>query len=208
MRGRQTCPVCDSGRSEVLYRCAFTDPPLARFLIDYYGLEAGELDLLQGADYALLSCLRCGFVYQEWVPIGPFATRLYEEWDGRRQRLGYTRLRRNPSIEHRARLVEQVGSAINAKRADAEDVRVLDVGMGWGAWCQAAIGLGCDAYGLEVSPERLDHASSFGIKIQEWERLAAGEFHIINAKQVFEHLPEPADVPCAAFARRSGLGDC
>lgn len=64
---------------------------------------------------------------------------------------------------------------------------------GWGAWCQAAIVLGCDAYGLEVSPERLDRASSFGIKTPEWERLPAGEFHVINAEQVFEHLPEPAD---------------
>ncbi len=174
-------------------RCAFTDPRLARFLIDYYDLEAGELDLLQGTGYALLSCLCCGFVYQECVPTGAFATRLYEEWDARRRRLGYTRLRRNPSIDHRARLVEQIGSAVNAKRDDMGDMRVLDVGMGWGVWCQAAIGLGCSAYGLEVSLERLDYASSFGIKTQEWERLPAREFDLVNAEQVFEHLPEPAD---------------
>ncbi|MCX7591386.1 MAG: class I SAM-dependent methyltransferase [Kiritimatiellae bacterium] len=69
----------------------------------------------------------------------------------------------------------------------------LDFGMGWAEWALMARAFGCDAYGVEISEERIRHAEANGIKTFRPGGLPPGSFDIINANQVFEHVPDPLD---------------
>jgi SAM-dependent methyltransferase len=65
--------------------------------------------------------------------------------------------------------------------------------MGWGEWVLMAKALGCDAWGTELSKERIRHAQSNGIKVVSWQEIPRHDFDFINTEQVFEHIARPLE---------------
>lgn len=72
--------------------------------------------------------------------------------------------------------------------------RVLDYGMGWGYWCLMARAFGYDAYGTDLSEERMTFARGNGVNVLRPGELPEAFFDFINAEQCFEHLYEPLAV--------------
>ena len=77
--------------------------------------------------------------------------------------------------------------------------RLLDFGCGWGFFLGVAQERGWEAYGLEPMPGQAVHArAKFGAAVVAdvlcEDTFPAGTFDVVTAFQVFEHVPNPADV--------------
>lgn len=68
--------------------------------------------------------------------------------------------------------------------------------MAWagGLWARIARQLGCQSYGLDLSPSRMSYAREHGIAIVEDHDIKGRQFHFINTEQVMEHVAHPRDV--------------
>ncbi len=208
---RTDCPACGGVITRCLYECPYDQPPIADYVRDYYeAVGIVEMERLCGAEYRLLQCERCGLVYQQEVPDDALLERLYEHWiDPERAR---SRDRQRRDLGTYSMHAQEILQLLATLGRSPREVRVLDFGMGWGDWASMARSLGCETFGVEISRSRIEHAGKLGIPIVDPGRLADTRFDLINAEQVFEHLPEPLEhLNCfdhgalVAMGRRAGL---
>ncbi len=189
---RPSCPACGSPERTELIRASYTAPPISDYLVSFYSVQGGvEFDLLEGGDYALAECRGCGLLYQTEIPGPALSLKLYEEWiDPRKAFELYEAPRELPYF---LSLTGEIANLVRHLDAVPAELEMLDFGMGWGFWCRAAIGLGCRATGVELSPTRVEHAAALGVRALRVEDLPDRRFDVINADQVFEHIPEPLE---------------
>jgi SAM-dependent methyltransferase len=189
---RSSCPACGSQASTELVRTSYTAPPISDYLESFYSAQGGvEFELLAGNDYALAECRDCGLLYQAEIPGPGLGLKLYEGWiDPQKAFELYEASRR---LSYFLALTDEIANLIRHFNIAPAGLRMLDFGMGWGFWCRAAIGLGCQAYGVELSPTRVEYAARRGIQVLRWEEIPEHQFDVINADQVFEHIPEPLE---------------
>jgi SAM-dependent methyltransferase len=188
---RRGCPVCESRSLDELYRCPYTAPPLRDFLETKYA-QRGSVDfsLLEGADYVLQRCRDCTLVFQAQIPNEALADIVYERWTDPDRSLHH---KEKGAVRARGRYAMEIMAIIDFMGRNPESIRVLDFGMGWGHWVRMAQAFGCQAFGLELSEARIDHARRLGLEVLGPNELEGRSFDFINTEQVFEHLPEPRE---------------
>jgi SAM-dependent methyltransferase len=189
---RSSCPACQARDSVELYRASYTAPPISDYLVSFYSCQGGvEFELLEGNDYRLQECQGCGLMYQSEIPNPALSLKLYEEWINPQKAFEVYEAPRD--LAYFLTLTDEIANLIRHFNIAPAGLRVLDFGMGWGFWCRAAIGLGCQAHGVELSPTRIEYAARRGIQVLRWEEIPDHQFDVINADQVFEHIPEPLE---------------
>jgi SAM-dependent methyltransferase len=70
----------------------------------------------------------------------------------------------------------------------------LDFGMGWGDWCLMAKALGCNAFGCELSQNKIYYANNNGISNIPFTEIGKDRWDFINTEQVMEHTSNPVDL--------------
>lgn len=188
---RECCPACGSYSSKSLLRKEFTEPPLSGYLETFYRAQGTiDMSLLEGGNYALDACNECGLVYQKEIPNDDLMYLLYEKWIdpeiARKLHEGYGTSYYLKQVREFANIILRLGDK-------PTELRCLDLGMGWGLWCRMAKGFGCDVYGVELSPSRIEYAESWGISTLNYADIKEKEFDFINTEQVFEHIPNPLE---------------
>jgi len=200
---RERCPCCGSTQCETIYSARFTDSPLREYLSGFY--KGGiEFEFLESARYVLRKCKDCALIYQSSIPNDFLMAKLYEEWIEPDQALVS---QRKKDLWFFLNLFKQVANMSFTLGGKPQALKVLDFGMGWSEWCRVAMGFGCTVYGTELSAKRIAHAKRYGINVLGWNNILRHRFDIINAEQVFEHLPDPFEtlVHLAAALRPGGL---
>ncbi len=187
---RVHCPGCESSSLRERYRKAYHDAPIKPYLDRFYE-GVGQIDhaRLEGSDFALSECEDCGLVFQSEIPNDELLTALYEEWISPDQ--AFDTYEQSYDVRFYVQLERHVEKTVRFLRAKPADLKLFDFGMGWGNWCMFAQAFGCDTYGCEISKTRADFAASRGIKIVAYDDIPSHAFDMINAEQVFEHLPNP-----------------
>ena len=71
-------------------------------------------------------------------------------------------------------------------------LKILDLGMGWGQWARMAKAFGCEVYGVELCPRKAGYASSHGIRVISLDQIKDHLFDLINFDQFLEHVSDPA----------------
>jgi len=91
-----------------------------------------------------------------------------------------------------ARRLTEITAAFSRYR---QTNRLLDVGCGAGSLLQAARAHGWDAQGIDVSASAVSHVRKLGFEVFHGElgdaRLANGQFDVITAVEILEHLFDP-----------------
>lgn len=83
--------------------------------------------------------------------------------------------------------------------------KVFDFGMGEGWWLRMMLAYGMDAHGFDTWPHAIDICKKYGITHQTLENYPDNFFDIINAQEVFEHLPNPLQAAQLIYSKlRSG----
>lgn len=190
MVARDTCPGCEGQGVVSLYRCAYDEEPLRGYLQRFYLPQGGvEVEYLRGADYHLVRCPACGLVYQREVPGDDLMLRLYERWID--PDLAFRRHLDDAGLPMYAQYAQELMRLLAWFERRPSSIDVLDFGMGWGRWARMAKAFGCNVWGAELSPRRIEYAARHGIEALAWEEIPNRAFDLINTDQVFEHIPDP-----------------
>lgn len=186
---RPSCPLC--GAEQVIRLCdiSYGDARMREFLARFYRGRA-PLQLLADDSYRVVTCGRCGFLYQDRILNGEGMQALYEHWIDNAASLA--RKQAAPAKLFR-QYAGQVQTLTRMARGRPRQIRVLDFGMGWGYWSRMAQAHGLDVTGFELSDERREHASGLGVRVIDELPPAGDCYDIVYASQVFEHLPDPLD---------------
>ena len=160
---RMSCPVCGERESKTVYRCLCNSPPISHYMARVYAPEGVRCEkTLDGVEFRVEECVRCRMLYQVRIPGDDLSFKLYEEWINPE-----STFRKQTEFDLAAplALVPEIVSAIRYLGGVPTKIRCLDYGMGWGTWCAVAKGLGCQAFGTELSEARKREASARGIGI-------------------------------------------
>ncbi len=190
---RHSCPACGSVGATTLFTRSYDEPNLRAALEKFYA-EVGQLDYaaLRGADYVVAQCPACGLYYQRDVPDDFLLEQLYEKWISPQR--AFERFHaRTPPARHLEISREVWMSLSLVRKREGGPLRALDYGCGWGEWSRMTQAYGVESWGTELSATRRDFCVRDGIRVVPEAQLPAGGFDLINADQVFEHLPTPAD---------------
>ncbi len=186
---RDSCPVCSSGNHARLCDIPYADTRLREFLADYYQGRV-PLNLLREERFSVVTCLSCGFVYQDRILDNEGMQALYQHWVDHAASLNK---KKNATAKRFDQYAGQVQTLMRMTHGSPGRIRVLDFGMGWGYWSRMAQAHGLAVTGFELSAERRQHAQAMGIDVIAELPLPGEHFDIIYASQVFEHLPEPRE---------------
>jgi 2-polyprenyl-3-methyl-5-hydroxy-6-metoxy-1,4-benzoquinol methylase len=185
---RTTCELCGAARSRTLLARQMTDPAVWEFLEAYYEGRIPKT-ALDGAEYRVMFCEECGFVWQGEVLAADAMRVLYREWISAEASLNKKRFGAAALFSDYASQARRIAELIGKPPHETD---VLDFGMGWGYWCRMAQAFGYRVTGLEVADDRRAHAQSMGIRaIDTLPGGDGGHFDFINAEQVFEHITDP-----------------
>jgi 2-polyprenyl-3-methyl-5-hydroxy-6-metoxy-1,4-benzoquinol methylase len=141
----------------------------------------------QESGYVMVRCLRCGFVYQNPRPSQQELLKAYHTYlpEGEEEIEAWGKMVA-PVFRRGADLIER-----SMPRG-----RLLDVGTGYGFFLALMQSRGWKVMGLEVSPTGAQYGQKrwgFSILSQPWEKASfhEGEFDVVTAFYVVEHLPDP-----------------
>lgn len=197
---RDHCPSCGETKFDELHRTSYDDPVLQSFLSTYYSAAQPERQrqLLEGGDFAVAECAACGLIFQRTLPSASFLAELYGDWLGTNDPLAPSK----PPMPldyytYTAQEIMQLIAFLQKRHGRGRRLRFLDYGMGWGNWAQMAQSFGVEVFGVEMSPNKVTHAESRGIKVLSAEELPSYSFDFIGTEQVVEHLPYPRQTVAA-----------
>jgi SAM-dependent methyltransferase len=189
---RKRCPACGASEHRERVRVSYDEAPVRAHLSAAYAELGGvEFEYLEGAEYVLHECARCGLVFQAGVPDDTLMERIYEHWIDAQRCLKMQAV--IDDIDLYSRHAQEVMQIVAWRRGGKSGLKVLDFGMGWAKWAMMAQAFGCDVWGNEMSKTRIEFARAHGIRVLGWEELSQHRFDFINTEQVFEHLPDPLD---------------
>lgn len=189
---RKKCPACTSTDFKTIYESAFDKDPVKKYLNDFYSVQGKvEHQYLTGATYVLCECKQCGLIFQRDIPNDELMDRLYEHWMDPKKVFELNK--KEEDLAYYARYAQEVMQIFSFLNKQPSDLKILDFGMGWAKWCFMVKAFGADAYGMELSKERIEYAKANGIKVIHWDEVPGKQFDMINTEQVFEHIPEPLE---------------
>jgi SAM-dependent methyltransferase len=180
------CPLCAESRFAVLRRAALTAPEVWDFLARYYEGRVARSEL-EGGLYEVRRCDACGFLWQAWHLDDAGMQRLYEEWISAEQSLAKKTQAEVTLFDGYAREASAIARRLGRRPCE---IRVLDFGMGWGAWCRMAQAYGYDVAGYELSRARQQYARAAGIRVVD-SLDALGRYDFVNCHHALEHVPDP-----------------
>lgn len=183
---RFRCPLCAESRHAVLRRVPLTAPEVWDFLARYYEGRIARSELAGGL-YEVRRCEACRFLWQAWHLDDAGMQRLYEEWISAEQSLAKKTRAEVTLFDGYAREASAIARHIGRRPCE---IRVLDFGMGWGAWCRMAQAYGYDVAGYELSRARQDYARAAGIRVID-SLDALGRYDFVNCHHALEHVPDP-----------------
>jgi SAM-dependent methyltransferase len=144
--------------------------------------------------FSISRCAACGHVFLPNPLNPPASDRLYTDYY---PRASYDIRNFKPKTFARGFVSWLNGEASAASYWVPPEVRVLDVGCGFGETLAYHQSRGCDAYGVEMDQNVRKIADHFHFKVQfgtfDSARYSAGFFDYVTLHQVIEHVENPID---------------
>ena len=184
---RESCPGCDTWSGDPVYRLAYADPGLKKFLDDFYQYRV-VYEWLMEHSFEINKCPNCGLLFQAYVLNQAGQAALYGEWVNNQKSLQKKQQAKTKLFQQYAGQLDTLSRIFHRP---PHQVDILEFGMGWGYWSRMAMAFGFHVQGFELSPERVDHARGLGIEVIEKLPEAGPRYDFIYANQVFEHLELP-----------------
>ncbi|MGQ4648726.1 methyltransferase domain-containing protein [Lyngbya aestuarii] len=183
------CPICGVIADEKpFYINLYDSPDVLNFINNYYDSRVDNT-IFPGADFRINKCRKCDFYWHQNVLNQANLSRLYNEWISPEK--SYAKQAKK-SVRERMGLTQVVARQLDAVQANTGQPKVLDFGGGWGTSALCALALGCEAYLIESSQEKINFAQEKGLKLaQHIEDFPDDFFDLIILNQVLEHVPEP-----------------
>lgn len=222
---RKQCPACISKtkkNQKAIFSCSYNKEPIKSYMEEFYR-EKGKYDssLLSKETYEIIECSKCGLVYQKNIPDDALCDAIYNKFISSEyeKKLIEDKETTAQFRMYSNELLTLVNLVLNRKRKELlnnkndlireqleselsdikpSNIKILDYGMGYAKWAKVLKAIGCDVYGLEITPEKIKLAKSYGIKVLSYDDINGDKynnfFDIIHTEQVFEHLNKPKEI--------------
>ncbi|MDO8427113.1 MAG: class I SAM-dependent methyltransferase [Deltaproteobacteria bacterium] len=142
--------------------------------------------------FRLAKCLKCGHRHLQGEFTPELISRLYSEYY---PRSAFKLEEHKPFIEAKGFFAWLKGKNSSAFRWVPKNVRVLDIGCGFGETLGYHKARGCDVYGVEADRNILRVAERFGYKVHaglfEPDIYEPASFDYVTMDQVLEHTIDP-----------------
>ncbi|MDF1497620.1 MAG: class I SAM-dependent methyltransferase [Patescibacteria group bacterium] len=185
---RDDCPICGSKNAKIIYNAPMYSGEIFSFVNTYYE-EKIPHEVFSGNDFVIKQC-QCGFVWQKNILNHEAMNQFYSKWISPEKSLIKRTEAPTTYYQYIAKNIALLTNLINTKGS----LSSFDFGMGWGHWAIMALGFGFESYGLEITEDRNQYAKVRGVKIIKSLLDSDTTFDLINAEQVFEHIPNPREV--------------
>ena len=180
------CKICKK-KGIIIFEKNYTDEALITFLKKYYGIRKFKFfkNRLKNAEFKLLKCNDCKFIWQQNSPKDKFSSDLYDKIIDKKESLIKSKtkfsLRKNKNSH-------EINFIINQFKY--QKINILDFGAGWGHWLNSGDKLKFNPYALEMSKHRKKFILNLGIKVIDYGKLDKFKdfFHFIRLDQVVEHV--------------------
>ena len=180
------CKICKK-KGIVIFKKNYTDKALITFLKKYYGIRKFKFfkNRLKNAEFKLLQCNHCKFIWQQNSPKDKFSLDLYDKIIDKKKSLIKTKfsLRKNKNSH-------EINFIINQFKDPK--INILDFGAGWGHWLNSGDKSKFNPYALEMSKHRKKFILDSGINVIDYGKLDKYKefFHFIRLDQVVEHVDD------------------
>ncbi len=181
--------MCGFKAKSILYDADVAHPSVAHFLKDYYKGRVTIGDLKEWR-YQVAECPLCGFIWQTYVLGDTLAHKLYSEWISPSESMDK---KKAAGMALRRGYAEEAVAISFLIKKPAEQIIVLDYGMGWGQWCFMMWAFGYKIFGYEIASERVSSAQGAGISVLDDDAFKTMHFDFVNCEQVLEHVSSPLE---------------
>lgn len=184
---RTQCPVCTGTDMSPVYKRSYQDPWMQEYIrLEYRGHM--ETQYLEGLDYEIAECGRCGFLFQLHAPNDAGVQRVFDRWI-------------EPAFAEQSiaentfnRYLAQAMLTFATRHLRRPCLRVLDYGAGYGNLCAFARDAGHEVAALEIGTACRDTLRRRG-----FDPLSPGEepprqYDLVVCSQVIEHVPDPCRI--------------
>lgn len=174
---RETCPVCEA--SEYLHK-------ISENYDDRYGYPG---------QFSLTSCSRCGHIFLNAAFSEEQISNLYSEYY---PRSSFKLENLQPHQERTGFDAWLDGAKSSAFRWIPRNIRILDIGCGFGESLGYHQARGCEVFGVEADENITRIAERFGYNVHvgqfDAKHYAPNSFDYVTMDQVFEHVQNPIKV--------------
>lgn len=189
LKKRESCPCCNSINLRSIFSMSYSDQRLILFLNEYYGKNIQNYTKdLKNYSYNLLECGTCLAIFQENIPTDEFSFILYEEIISKEKSLEKKLSLDTKVYKNYLHEIIAMQKLIGKKNYE---ISILEFGAGWGMWSNFAKSLNFKCFTNEISLTRVDFIKKNNINNIENLNDYNGNFDIIYADQVFEHINHP-----------------
>ncbi|MFC1501653.1 methyltransferase domain-containing protein [Elusimicrobiota bacterium] len=186
---RAECPCCQSKKFTELYKCSFLSKPI-KDTINSYSEKENIFNVLNDSKYVLLKCINCYAIFQKEILNDFYVEKLYSTWISPKEEY---QIDMNRDIDFQLFYLQELLAVMSYFNKVPKEIKVLDHAIGWGQFYSVAKSFGFDTYGTEISPKKIEHATSNNFKLLNINNLKDYSFDFINTEQIFEHLSNPIE---------------
>lgn len=193
---RKECPVCKQNDGSKIFSLPYESIEMQNYIKQFY-LSQGDIkdfSVFKDVEYELIHCENCDLIYQKFIPDNDLMFKLYEEYISPEIKKQEIFNGGRYKIDYFQNLSSEIEFLIKKSKIEPVKIKFLDFGMGWGFLCNMAMAYGCDAYGTELSPNRIEFAKNKGVKCLNYSEIKTSKFDIINLSDVLEHIDKPIEL--------------
>lgn len=185
---RKNCPICNSKKFTCIFERKYSDIQLVQFLKRHFNNNI-PLKFLKNKYYKINECLNCKGLFQKYIFDQKFHKRLYENFINKEKS---KKKKDDFSVKDFQTYFNEMKSIEKNFKRKPINIKILEIGAGWGSWSLFAKACNFKIEAIEVSSSRLSYIKKNNIKIyNNINKINKKKYDLIYLDQTLEHLESP-----------------
>ena len=184
---RTNCPFCKSKNINSIYSKKYFSKDTKTFFKRH--LNNFPIYILKNRDFIVMECADCTGIFQKNILNKNFTTKFYEKYVP--HDVAFKKKKNNSEYLTKVQSYEIL--LIKSYFKDISNIKVLEIGAGWGFWSINAKKNNLDVTAVELSTTRRKYLRKNKIKVYTSVDAIDKKFDFIFSDQTFEHLSHPYD---------------
>ena len=185
---RAKCPLCNFSKFKCIYSYSYNKPQVRKFLRKHFSNKF-SLKILKNKNFEINECKLCKILFQKIIFNKKYHKKLYENYVkeevSKRKKINF-------NTKNFQTYLNELKSIEYSLKKKPREIKILEIGAGWGYWALFARSYNFNVETIEVSPTRQNFIKKNNlISYQNLKKVFKKKFDVIYMDQTFEHLESP-----------------